>query len=122
MTPYWICFFYSNLCFPLLFFFSTKMILSIHNSLPWGTLPLCLMLYQNAFVQNPVHLWMATGSKKLTHLLPDHLTCLLRNLYAGQEATVRTRHEHWTGSKLRKESVKGIYCHHACLTYMQSTS
>ena len=24
--------------------------------------------------------------------LPDHLTCLLRNLYAGQEATVRTRH------------------------------
>ena len=25
--------------------------------------------------------------------LPDHLTCLLRNLYAGQEATVRTRHE-----------------------------
>ena len=29
--------------------------------------------------------------------LPDHLTCLLRNLYAGQEATVRTLHEttHW---------------------------
>ena len=25
--------------------------------------------------------------------LPDHLTCLLRNLSAGQEATVRTRHE-----------------------------
>ena len=24
--------------------------------------------------------------------LPDHLTCLLRNLYVGQEATVRTRH------------------------------
>ena len=29
--------------------------------------------------------------------IPDHLTCLLRNLYAGQEATVRTGHE--TGSK-----------------------
>ena len=29
--------------------------------------------------------------------IPDHLTCLLRNLYAGQEATVRTRHgtPHW---------------------------
>ena len=29
--------------------------------------------------------------------IPDHLTCLLRNLYAGQEATVRTRHGtmHW---------------------------
>ena len=25
--------------------------------------------------------------------IPDHLTCLLRNLYAAQEATVRTRHE-----------------------------
>ena len=25
--------------------------------------------------------------------IPDHLTCLLRNLYAGQEVTVRTRHE-----------------------------
>ena len=29
--------------------------------------------------------------------IPDHLTCFLRNLYAGQEATVRTRHgkTHW---------------------------
>ena len=25
--------------------------------------------------------------------IPDHLTCLLRNLYAGQEAIVRTKHE-----------------------------
>ena len=25
-------------------------------------------------------------------VIPDHLTCLMRNLYAGQEATVRTRH------------------------------
>jgi len=31
--------------------------------------------------------------------IPDHLICLLRNLYAGQEATVRTGHEHQTGSK-----------------------
>ena len=31
--------------------------------------------------------------------MPDHLTCLLRNLYAGQEATVRTGHEQQTGSK-----------------------
>ena len=28
----------------------------------------------------------------ISKLLPDHLTCLLRNLYAGQEATVRTGH------------------------------
>ena len=53
------------------------------------------------------------------------LTCLLRNLYAGQEAIVRTRHrtmEQQTGSKLGKEYVKAIYCHPAYLTYMQNTS
>ena len=53
--------------------------------------------------------------------LPDHLTCLLRNLYAGQEATVRTGHG-TTGSKLEKEYIKAVYCHPAYLTYMQSTS
>ena len=31
--------------------------------------------------------------------IPDHLTCLLRNLYAGQEATVRTGHGKQSGSK-----------------------
>ena len=31
--------------------------------------------------------------------IPDHLTCLLRSLYAGQETTVRTGHEQPTGSK-----------------------
>ena len=51
----------------------------------------------------------------------DHLTCLLRNLCAGQEATLRIRYEQWTGSKLGKESVKAIYCHLAYLTSMQST-
>ena len=54
--------------------------------------------------------------------LPDHLTYLLRNLYAGQEATVRTGHKQWTGSKLRKDYVKAAYCHPTYLIYMQSTS
>ena len=54
--------------------------------------------------------------------IPDHLTCLLRNLYAGQEATVRTGHEEQTGSKEEKEYVKAVYCHLAYLIYMQSTS
>ena len=53
--------------------------------------------------------------------IPDHLTCLLRNLYAGQEATVGIM-DQWTGSKLGKEYVKAIYCHPAYLSYMQSTS
>ena len=47
---------------------------------------------------------------------------LLRNLYAGQEATVKTSMEQQTNSKLRKEYVKALYCHLAYLTYMQSTS
>ena len=53
--------------------------------------------------------------------IPDHLTCLLRNLYPGQERAVRTEHGA-TGSKLGKEYVKAIYCHPVYLTSMQSTS
>ena len=54
--------------------------------------------------------------------IPDHLTCLLRNLYAGQEATVKLDMEQQTGSKPRKEHVKAVYYHPAYLMYMQSTS
>ena len=54
--------------------------------------------------------------------LSDHFTCLLRNLYLGQEATVRTGHEQQTGSELCKEYDKAVCCHPAYLTYMQSTS
>ena len=53
--------------------------------------------------------------------IPDDFTCLMRNLYAGQEATVRTGHEKQTGSKSGKEYVKAVYCHPAYLTYIQST-
>ena len=53
--------------------------------------------------------------------IPDHLTCLLRNLYVGQEAT-ESNMEPPTGSKLGKEYVKAVYCQYAYLTYMQSTS
>ena len=53
--------------------------------------------------------------------ISDHLICLLRNLYVGQEATVRTGHGKQTGSKLGKEYIKAVYCHPAYLTYMQST-
>ena len=50
--------------------------------------------------------------------IPDHFTCLLRNLYVGQEATVRIGHGKLTGSKLGKEHIKAVYCHPAYLTYM----
>ena len=39
--------------------------------------------------------------------IPDHLTCLLRNLYAGQEATVRTRHEITDWLQIRKGVSQG---------------
>ena len=45
--------------------------------------------------------------------IPDHLTCLLRNLFAGQEGTVRTRYGTKTGSKLGKEYIKAVYSHPA---------
>ena len=54
--------------------------------------------------------------------IPDHLTCLLRNLHAGQQATVRMDMEQQTGSKSGEEYLKAVYCHPAYLTYMQNTS
>ena len=53
--------------------------------------------------------------------IPDHLSCLLRNLYVGQEATELDM-EQQTGSKLGKEYIKAVYCHPAYLTYIQSRS
>ena len=42
---------------------------------------------------NPLTVWITTNWKILQEMgVPDHLTCLLRNLYAGQEAVVRTGH------------------------------
>ena len=52
----------------------------------------------------------------------DHLTYLLRNWYAGQEATVRTGNETTDWFQIGKEYVNALYCHLAHLTSMQSTS
>jgi len=54
--------------------------------------------------------------------IPDHLTCLLRNLHAPQEATVRTGHGTTDWFQIGKEYIEAVYCHPAYLTYMQSTS
>ena len=53
--------------------------------------------------------------------IPDHLTRLLRNLYAGQEVT-EVDMEQRIGSKLGMEYVKVVYCHPAYLIYMQKAS
>ena len=52
--------------------------------------------------------------------IPDHLTCLLRNLYVGQEATIRTLHGVSDWFQFVKEYNKAVYCHPAY--NMQSTS
>ena len=54
--------------------------------------------------------------------IPDHLTCLPRDLYAVKKQQLELDMEQQTGSKLGKEYIKAVYCHPAYLTYMQSTA
>ena len=54
--------------------------------------------------------------------IPDHLTCLLRNLYAVKKQHLELDMEKQSGSKLEKEFAKAVYCQPAYLTYTQSTS
>ena len=69
-------------------------------------------------IPKPLTVWITTNWKILKEMgIPDHLTCLLRNLYAGQEAT-ELNVEQQTGSKSGREYVKAVYCHPAYLTYM----
>ena len=66
--------------------------------------------------------WMTINWKILKEMgIPDHLTYLLRNLYADQEAAEPDMKQQ-TDFKLGKEYVKAVYCHPAYLTYMQSAS
>ena len=51
--------------------------------------------------------------------IPDHLICLLKNLYAGQETTVRTGHGTRDWLQIGKGVRQAVYCHPAYLTYMQ---
>ena len=53
---------------------------------------------------------------------PDHLTCLLRNLYTGQEETVRTLCGTTDWFKIEKGVWQGCLLSPVCLTYMLSTS
>ena len=78
---------------------------------------LCFINYAKAFVfVDHDKLW-----KALTEMgIPDHLTCLLRNLYAGQEATIRTLLEQLICSKLRKSWA--VCCSPVVLTYRLSTA
>ena len=67
--------------------------------------------------------WITTNCGKFLRIeIPDRLTCLLRNLFAGQEATVQPDIEQQSGSKLGKDYIRCVYYHLANITYMQSTS
>ena len=79
----------------------------------------CFIDYAKAFdCVDPKKLW-----KILKEMgIPDHLTCLLRNLYVSQEAIVRTGHRTTDWFQIGKKYIKAVYCHPANLTYMQSTS
>ena len=62
----------------------------------------CFNDYAKAFV------WITTNWKILKDMrIPDHLTCLLRNLYAGQEATVRIGHGTTDWFQIRKGVFQG---------------
>ena len=54
--------------------------------------------------------------------IPNHLTCLLRNLYVSQEAADRTGYQTTDWFQIGKGVRKAVYCHPAYLTYRQSTS
>ena len=71
----------------------------------------------------PLIVWITTVCGKFFKRWDYQTTLLLlRNMHAGQEAGVRSRHGKLPGSKMGKEYIKAVYCHPAYLTYMQSTS
>ena len=80
----------------------------------WKIICFCFTAYAKAFV-------CITSNWKIPQEMgiPDHFTCLLRNLYSRQEARVRTGHGTKDGSKLGKECIKAVYCHPSYLTCMQ---
>ena len=80
---------------------------------------LCFIDYVKAFdCADHNQLWKILQEMEI----PGHLTCLLRNLYAGQEATVRTGHGTTDWFQIGKGVHQGVYCHLAYLSYVQSTS
>ena len=60
----------------------------------------------------PLTVWITTNWKILKEMgILDHLTCLLRNLYADQVAAVRTRHGTVDWFQIGKGVCQAVYCH-----------
>ena len=81
-------------------------------SLKWEMiLALILMGFLRLPNGKPLTVWIPTNWKILKEMeIPDHLTCLVRNLCEGQEATELDMKQQ-TGSKSGNEYVKAVYCH-----------
>ena len=79
----------------------------------------CFIDYTKAF-----DVWITINCGKFLKEMgiPDHLTCLWDICTQVKKQQLELEIEQQTGSKLRKEYVKAVYCHPAYLTYMQSTS
>ena len=79
----------------------------------------CFIDYTNAFdCMDHNKLWKSLKEMGIL----EHLICLLRILYAGQEVTVRTRHGTTDGFRIGKRAQQGCLCLPAWLTSVQSTS
>ena len=77
--------------------------------------------FYSSTMLKPLTVWIITNLKTVKEMgILDHLICPLRNLYAGQEAIVRTRDGRIDWFRIEK-SMTMLYCHPAYLTYMQST-
>ena len=64
----------------------------------------------------PLTVWITMNQKILEEMkIPDHLACLLRNLYAGQEATVRIRQETADWFQIGKGICQGFVLYDAYL-------
>ena len=71
----------------------------------------------------PLTVWITTNWKILKEMgMLDHLICLQRSLYAGQEATVRCSHGTMDWFQIEKGVCQALNCCPAYLTHMQSTS
>jgi len=87
---------------------------------------ICWIIEKARELQKNIYFWFIDHAKAFDYVdhnklwkilkemgIPDHLTCLLRNLYSGQEATVRTGHGTTDWFQIRKEVNQGcILVHH----------
>ena len=104
------------LCCPLLFLLSVFLSLRVFSS------ESALLIRWPKYWSFSFNISPSNHNKLKEMGIPDHLTCLMRNLYAGQEATVRTGHGTTDWFQIGKGVLQGCILSLCLLTSMQSTS